>query len=329
MRGESTPLREVIESFLMHRHDLSPASALNYRHWLMRFDRWCTTTLGRQAVVGDVEPGTVDAYLAELRLTSPDGANSTWVALRSFAGFLAELRIHHDHGESVLRVVRRPKVKDKHRRALSDAEMWRLIEVSGEGEQGGRDRAMVWTLLGAGLRRGELVGLQLGDVNLIERLIHVRAGISKSIHPREVAIPVELVKELDHYMADVRLGDRSENAPLFMNRHGGALTGNAIRLLFDRLKVRTGIADLCAHMLRHTWATNYNRSGSGSRFDLQTEGGWNSARMADRYCKVRPVDERRRAPSVFAASHRALAEKRFAEKRSPQQISALRTTHIA
>ncbi len=329
MRGESTPLREVIESFLMHRHDLSPASAVNYRHWLMRFDRWCTTTLGRQAVVGDVEPGTVDAYLAELRLTSPDGANSTWVALRSFAGFLAELRIHHDHGESVLRVVRRPKVKDKHRRALSDAEMWRVIEVSGEGEQGGRDRAMIWTLLGAGLRRGELVGLQLGDVNLAERLIHVRAGTSKSIHARDVAIPVELVKELDHYKADVRLGDTSENAPLFMNRHGEALTGNAIRLLFDRLKVRTGIRDLCAHMLRHTWATNYNRSGSGSRFDLQVEGGWNSARMADRYCKVRPVDERRRAPSVFTASHRALAEKRFAEKRSPQQISALRTTHIA
>ena len=44
-------------------------------------------------------------------------------------------------------------------------------------------------------------------------------------------------------------------------------------------------------MLRHAWATNYNRSGSGSRFDLQVEGGWNSARIADRYRKIRPVDE--------------------------------------
>ena len=329
MRGEGTPLREVVDSFLMHRHDLSPASVVNYRHWLTRYDRWCTTSLERQAVVGDVEPGTVDAYLADLRLTSPDGANATWVALRSFAGFLAERRIHHEGGESVLRVVRRPKVKDKHRRALSDAEMWRVIEASGEGEQGGRDKAIIWTLLGAGFRRGELVGLQLGDVNLAERLIHVDAATSKSIHARDVAIPVELVKELDHYIADIRVGEETDDAPLFVNRRGGALTGNAIRLLFDRLKVRTGIADLCAHMLRHTWATNYNRSGSGSRFDLQVEGGWNSARMADRYCKIRPVDERRRAPSVFAASHRALAEKRFAKKRSPQQISALRSTSIA
>jgi hypothetical protein len=51
--------------------------------------------------------------------------------------------------------------------------------------------------------------------------------------------------------------------------------------------------------------------------------------MADRYCKIRPVDERRRAPSVFTASRRALAEKRFAEKRSPQQINARRNTSIA
>jgi len=329
MRGENTPLREVIDSFLMHRHDLSPASVVNYRGWLTRFDRWCVSTLERQAIVGDVEPGTVDAYLADLRLTSPDGANATWVAMRSFAGFLAERRIHHDDGESVLRVVRRPKVKDKHRRALSDAEMWRVIEVSAEGEQGERDRAIIWTLLGAGLRRGELVGLQLGDIDLTERLIHVQAATSKSIHSRDVAIPAELVKELDHYRADVRVGENGDHAPLFVNRHGGAVTGNAIRLLFDRLKVRTGINDLCAHMLRHTWATNYNRSGSGSRFDLQVEGGWNSARMADRYCKIRPVDERRRAPSVFTASRRALAEKRFAEKRSPQQINARRNTSIA
>lgn len=321
MRGESTPLREVIESFLRHRHDLSAATAVNYRHWLVRFDRWCTANLERSAVVGDVEPGTVDAYLAELRASSPDSANSTWVALRSFAAFLAERRIHHEDGESVLRVVKRPKVKDKHRRGLSDTEMWRVIEVCGESEQGGRDRALIWTLLGSGLRRGEVVGLRLGDVNLDERLIHVEAATSKSDHDRDVMIPVELVKELDHYIADVRVGDKSDDAPLFVNRRGRPFTGNAIRLLFDRLKVRTGIADLCAHMLRHTWATNYNRSGSGSRFDLQVEGGWNSARMADRYCKIRPVEERRQAPSVFTASRRARAEKRSSEQRSARRIT--------
>jgi integrase len=36
------------------------------------------------------------------------------------------------------------------------------------------------------------------------------------------------------------------------DRHGKRLTGNAVRKLFERLKTRTAIRDLCAHMLRHT-----------------------------------------------------------------------------
>ena len=70
-------------------------------------------------------------------------------------------------------------------------------------------------------------------------------------------------------------------------------------------------------MLRHTWATNYNRSRTGSTFDLQVEGGWTTARMVDRYCKVRPLDERRRAPSPFTGPRAARlgVEKRPSEKR--------------
>jgi integrase len=137
-------------------------------------------------------------------------------------------------------------------------------------------------------------------------------------------MPVEVVKELDHYIFDVRQGEQDDDAPIFTNRYGRALTGTAIRRLFDRLKVRTGIPDLCAHMLRHTWATNYNRSRTGSTFDLQIEGGWTTARMVDRYCKVRPLDERRRAPSPFTAPRAARlgVEKRPSEKRPSPQKSA-------
>ena len=48
--------------------------------------------------------------------------------------------------------------------------------------------------------------------------------------------------------------------------------------------------------------TNYHRSGSGSRFDLQTEGGWRTGRMVERYTKSRPFEERRRGPSPLTAS---------------------------
>jgi hypothetical protein len=74
-------------------------------------------------------------------------------------------------------------------------------------------------------------------------------------------------------------------------------------------------------MLRHTWATNFHRSGSGSKFDMQVEGGWTTGRMVERYCKARPFEERRKAPSPFTASRAATAEKRPSDKEPSQQRS--------
>ncbi len=97
------------------------------------------------------------------------------------------------------------------------------------------------------------------------------------------------------YINDLRKGENDADTPLFTDQSGRALTGNAVRKLFDRLKVATGIDDLCAHMLRHTWATNYHRSASGSRFDLQTEGGWRTGRMVERYSSPEGI----RTPDLF------------------------------
>src|SRR5262245_46565943 len=128
------------------------------------------------------------------------------------------------------------------------------------------------------------------------------------VHARDVTIPIEVVRALDLYVSDHRIGETDPDAPLCTDRHGEALSGDAVGKMFDRLKVRTGIRDLGAHMQRHTWATNFHRSGSGSRFDLIVEGGWTTGRMVERYTKSRPFEERRRAPSPFTAARRAAQE---------------------
>jgi integrase/recombinase XerD len=315
MRDVHAPLLEVIDSFLTHRRDLSSRTAINYHRAIADFARWCEATLSRSTEIGDLEPGTVEAYLAHRRSNgSAQCARVAWVALRSLARFLADRRIHHELGESTLRLVRMPRVKDEIRRALTDQEMWGLIRAAGDGETGARDSTIVWTLLGCGLRREELASLRLADVELRERRIHIRATTSKSIHARDVTIPIEAAKALDAYIADHRMGETEDDAPLFTDRHGNPLTGNAIRKLFERLKARTGIRDLCAHQMRHTWATNFHRSGSGSRFDLRVEGGWTTGRMVERYTKSRPFEERRKAPSPFTASRKAMEERRPSER---------------
>ena len=259
---------------------------------------------------------------AHLKTTvSAQTARSGWVALRSLGGFLADRRIAHENGQSVLRSVRQPKVKDDTRQPLSDGDMWRLMEQSQNGEMGHRDHAIVMTLLGCGLRREELSLLNLSDFYMNERRLHVSAETSKSNFSRDVTVPVETIKALDVYVHDYRVGEGGDNAPLFADRHGRRLTGNGIRKLFERLRVKIGIRNLSAHVLRHTWATNFHRSASGSRFDLMTEGGWTTGRMVERYTKARPFLERRRAPSVFTAAKTARSEKRPSEMRPSQQRS--------
>jgi integrase/recombinase XerD len=320
MRDVHTPLTEVIDSFLTHRHDLSARTAMNYRRAISGFAKWCGTSIGREAEISDIEPGTVEGYLAFRRTnSSAQCARVAWVALRSLARFLAERRIHHEFGESALRLVRMPRVKDEIRRALTDDEMWRLIRSASDGETGARDSTIVWTLLGCGLRREELASLRLGDVEIQERRLHIRATTSKSVHARDVTIPIEAAKALDSYIADHRSGAAEEDAPLFTDRRGNGLRGDAVRKLFERLKVRTGIRDLCAHQMRHTWATNFHRSGSGSRFDLMVEGGWTTGRMVERYTKSRPFEERRKAPSPFTASRKAMEERRPSERRPSEE----------
>jgi site-specific recombinase XerD len=261
----------------------------------------------------------VNAFLAQRRSEgSAEQARTAWVALRSFSTFLADQRIAHDNGDSILRRVRQPKVKDAARRALTDVEMWRVIDRAGSTSRHvRRDRAMVITLLGAGLRAGELIGLRLNDLDFDQRLMRVAGATSKSGRTREVTMVREVAAALDAYLADERPKADAEDEPLFVSKRGQALTRSGVTQLFDRLKVRTGIRDLCAHMCRHTWATNYRRSGSGDVFDLQGEGGWSDLRMVQRYSKARPLDERRRAPSPFSAARRT------AEKRSSAQRGGL------
>src|SRR2546428_790409 len=247
LRDKKAALKAVTESFLVHRHDLSQATQQNYGLQFRLYDRWVAAQLGRPTRVEDVEPGTVNAYLEHRRTTvSAQSAHAAWKALRSLATFLAERRILSDRGGSALQHIRAPRIKDEPRRALTDDELLRLLAHAAQGETGQRDRAIVMTLLVCGIRRGELCGLRLGDVDLRERRLHVRAATSKSGEPRDVTLHLDAAKELDTYINDVRNGDVDSEAALFTDRTGAALTGNAVRKLFDRLKVSTGIDDLCA-----------------------------------------------------------------------------------
>ncbi len=212
----------------------------------------------------------------------------------------------------MLRHVRIPQC-DVVRRHLLDEEARRVLVASEESPHGPRDRTLVVLVLGTGLRLKELANLHLADLDLAEGVLRVRPEGTKGRpgrrREREVTLPAEALRELDRYLRDVRRGPTDAEALLFTDRSGVPLTRRGLQQVFRRLKRRTGIDALCAHALRHTWATRYRRVGSGDLFDLQEEGGWSDLRMVRRYAKGRPREERRRAPSPLTGLFHGRADR--------------------
>jgi integrase len=142
------------------------------------------------------------------------------------------------------------------------------------------------------LRRGEVLGLQRGDVNVencsvvIKRsLVEPSNGIlaygptkngdQRTIHFSEL----EMTLIEAHLAAFV--GPEPE-APLFTGRTGGALRPGSFWHMWDKARKSTGITGYHFHDLRHYAATTFSAAGASTR-ELMDRGGWRSTAIAVRY----------------------------------------------
>lgn len=100
--------------------------------------------------------------------------------------------------------------------------------------------------------------------------------------------------ELDRYVTS---SETSDTDPLFPTDEGKFFTADGFGDVFQRIKARSGVAALSAHILRHTWATNYMRSQNASVLDLKRQGGWERWEMLDRYSHATPPRDRDSLPN--------------------------------
>ncbi|MFA5048819.1 MAG: tyrosine-type recombinase/integrase [Patescibacteria group bacterium] len=117
-----------------------------------------------------------------------------------------------------------------------------------------RNTAFFMMLLYTGIRKGEILGLKLFDLDLKNRLLTIRAETSKSKRTRIIPINSELVPHLEEYLAfmdDYTTGDLwvSSNNDRHFTEHG-------LKHLINHLNQATGV-NCHVHRFRHTFATNY------------------------------------------------------------------------
>jgi integrase/recombinase XerD len=251
----------------------------------------------RGGPVGDATRDDLERWLASMRAA---GLAQTTLsrrvsAVRSYFRHLTLIGRKGDNPAAAIELPRRPK---KLPRALSPAEMERLIDAaSGTTPRSLRDHTLVELMYGAGLRVSEAVGLEKGAVDLDDRLVRV---VGKGGKERLVPLGRPAAEACRRYLALGRPHlDRRFRPELFLNARGGALTRAGAFLILRKLADKAGLdpARVHPHLLRHSFATHLLEGGADLR-SVQEMLGHADLGTTERYTHV---SDRRRREVYFSA----------------------------
>jgi integrase/recombinase XerC len=257
----------LAEGFLEHlewERNLSPATLKAYRRELVRFAAFAEQELEHGAP-DTVSPASVRSFLAHLHAAglAPGSIARALAVLRTYFRFLvAEGWLPSSPADAVphpKEAARTPSVAERY--AIEE-----ILEGFPDTAAGRRDRALLELLYAAGLRVSELVGLDLGDVDLRQRLLRVRG---KGRKERLVPFGRPAASALETYLPDRaqwrrRISDDEE--PLFVNQRGGRLSDRSVRRILDQGVRRSAeLSKLHPHALRHAFATHLLEAGMDLR----------------------------------------------------------------
>ena len=150
-----------------------------------------------------------------------------------------------------------PKIKKSLPRYLTLEESRRLLQAV-DGPNKARDFAILMIFLNCGIRRAELVGLNISDV--YEDRIRV---VGKGNKERIVYMGSSCKAAIDAYMDERRLRVLTDNRALFGSRDNNRISVSAVHRLVKKHLLNAGLdaSNLSAHKLRHTAATLMLQNG--------------------------------------------------------------------
>ena len=172
-----------------------------------------------------------------------------------------------------------PRAEKKVVKSLIHTEVNQLISALGNTFDGVRNKAIILVLVDCGLRLGELLNIELIDINMEQQIIKVDGKTGE----RVVRYGKTTAKALVAYLK-LRSKVNGYNESLWLTEKGITLKDSSVETLFIKLSKRTGIA-VHPHLLRHTFATMWLKNG-GDSLMLQRLLGHTTLMMTNRYCQA-------------------------------------------
>lgn len=196
-----------------------------------------------------------------------------------------------------------PKIDKKLPSFLYLEEINKLIETPpGNTIFGIRDRTILELLYGTGMRVGELVNLNISDIDLYEKTVRVFGKGSKE---RILPLGNPSIKAVQEYLNSRNIFrknisiDKNDPNALLLNRFGGRLSARSIRRLLSKYMKIAGLnKKISPHVLRHSFATHLLGGGADLR-SVQELLGHESLSTTQMYTHI----TKERLKAIYKKSH--------------------------
>lgn len=291
MTQHSAPFEGLLDSWqlALEAANKSPRTVENYLEGATRLHQWLTAH-GHPSAVSALTPEHLRGWLVHLAAQHRESTvRGRYMAVKLFLGWcIAEGELD----ANPLANVPQPKVSEKLTATLTRDQLQTLLaDCSGPAFADLRDRAIVLLLADTGTRISELVGLEVGDVDLRERTALV---VGKGNRERVVPFGATTAQALDRYMRARRRRKYGDRTWLWLSSTDkGRLTVNGAQQALRKRGDRLGF-HVHPHMFRHGFAHAWLAAG-GTEGDLMELAGWRTRQMLDRYGKATRAERARDA----------------------------------
>lgn len=183
-------------------------------------------------------------------------------AVHVVSSFFTYLQRQHLIATNPMQFITAPKAKNALPRVLSAQEVDQLTSTELKTPQDIRNRAITELLFSSGLRVGELISLNLGDISFDMREVRV---VGKGDKERVVPVGRVALEAIERYLA-VRSYFKPRDNALFVNRLGTRLNVRTVQTFIKEAAKNTGLTGtVTPHKLRHSFATELLNHGADLR----------------------------------------------------------------